>query len=73
MVDLKAGAAQVAVFLVGLVLSLAAGMFLASVLDGSGGLLIATFVAGAGLLGGAVLSQTVHDHVIMRALDETTE
>jgi hypothetical protein len=61
---------QVAVFFVGLVLSLALGMMLAVLLDGTGGLLIATVVAGAGLLGGAVLSQAVHDYVIIRALDE---
>jgi hypothetical protein len=64
----KASAAQVAVFLVGLVLSLAAGMALAASLDGPGGLLVSTVVAAAGLLGAAVFSQMVHDHLLIRTL-----
>ena len=70
MVEVKAGVAQVAVFFVGLVVSLVVGMAMAAFLDGPGGLLVSTIVAGAGLLGGAVLSQVVHDHLITRALEE---
>ena len=69
LLDVKALAAQVFVFMLGLALSLVAGMLLAAVLDGPGGLLIATVVAGAGLLGAAVLSQVVHDHLFARDAD----
>jgi hypothetical protein len=55
--------AQGASFLVGLVISILVGMVLASVLDGPGGLLIATVIAGAGLLGSAVLSQVLRDRI----------
>jgi hypothetical protein len=67
----KASAAQVAVFLVGLVLSLVVGMALAASLDGPGGLLFSTVVSAAGLLGAAVFSQTVHDHLLVRTLATT--
>jgi hypothetical protein len=56
--------AQGAVFLVGLCISLAVGMVLGAHTDGPGGLLIATLVAGVGLLGAAVLSQIVHDRIV---------
>lgn len=58
--------AQCALFLVGLVLSLVIGMVLAAHLDGPGGLLIATIIAGAGLLGAAVASQALRDYLMRR-------
>lgn len=58
--------AQCMVFAVGLVLSLIMGMVLAAHLDGPGGLLIATVVSGAGLLGAAVASQAVRDYMVRR-------
>ncbi len=64
--DIVALAAQGGLFLAGLVLSLVVGMFLAAHLDGPGGLLIATIVSGAGLLGAAVASQSLHDFLIRR-------
>jgi hypothetical protein len=58
--------AQCVVFAVGLVLSLILGMVLAAHLDGPGGLLIATIVSGAGLLGAAVASQALRDYLVRR-------
>ena len=58
--------AQCVVFAVGLVLSLVIGMVLAAHLDGPGGLLIATVVSGAGLLGAAVASQALRDYLMRR-------
>jgi hypothetical protein len=58
--------AQCALFAVGLVISLVVGMVLAAHLDGPGGLLIATVVAGAGLLGAAVASQALRDYLMKR-------
>jgi len=56
--------AQVIVFLVGLVGSLAGGIYLGARTDGPGGLLIVTLVAGAGLLTAAVMSQVAHDRIV---------
>lgn len=56
--------AQVLFFLAGLALSLVVGMVLAAVLDGPGGLLIATVLSGAGLLAAAALSQSLRDHLL---------
>lgn len=64
--DLVGILAQCALFLVGLVLSLVVGMVLAAHLDGPGGLLIATIISGAGLLGAAVASQALRDHLMKR-------
>jgi hypothetical protein len=64
--DIVALAAQCGAFAVGLVLSLMLGMVLAAHLDGPGGLIIATVVAGAGLLGAAVASQSLRDYLIRR-------
>ena len=58
--------AQCVVFVVGLVLSLVIGMVLAAHLDGPGGLLIATVVSGAGLLGGAVASLALRYYLMRR-------
>jgi hypothetical protein len=58
--------AQCLVFAVGLVLSLILGMVLGAHLDGPGGLLIATVVSGAGLLGAAVGSQALRDYLVRR-------
>jgi hypothetical protein len=58
--------AQCLVFAVGLVLSLILGMVLGAHLDGPGGLLIATVVSGAGLLGAAVASQALRDYLVRR-------
>ena len=63
-IEAKASLAQAGIFIVGLVVSIAGGMFLAAHLDGALGLLVATVAAGAGLLGGAVLSQVAHDHIV---------
>ena len=63
-IEAKASLAQAGIFVVGLVISIAGGMFLCAHLDGALGLLVATVAAGAGLLGGAVLSQVVHDHIV---------
>jgi hypothetical protein len=65
MIELKASAAQVTIFVTGLALSLLVGMFLAAHLDGAPGLLLATLIAGSGLLGAAVLSQVAHDHIVI--------
>jgi hypothetical protein len=64
--DLVGLLAQCALFVVGLVLSLAIGMVLAAHLDGPGGLLIATVISGAGLLGAAVASQALRDYLMRR-------
>ncbi len=62
--EILATLAQGAVFLVGLVLSLVIGMVLAAHLDGAGGLLVATVISGAGLLGAAALSQVLRDWLL---------
>ncbi|MDB4968580.1 MAG: hypothetical protein JWN44_4269 [Myxococcales bacterium] len=62
--------AQCAAFFVGLVLSLILGMVLAAHLDGPGGLLIATVLSGAGLLGAAVGSQALRDYLSRRDTPE---
>ena len=64
--DIVGLVAQCALFVVGLVLSLVVGMVLAAHLDGPGGLLIATIVSGAGLLGAAVASQAMRDWLMRR-------
>jgi hypothetical protein len=64
--EVVAKGAQAALFLVGLVVSIVVGMILGRALEGPGGLLIATIISGAGLLGAAALSQVVHDHLIER-------
>jgi hypothetical protein len=64
--DLVGILAQCALFVVGLVVSLVIGMVLAAHLDGPGGLLIATVVSGAGLLGAAVASQALRDYLMKR-------
>ena len=64
--DLVGLLAQCVVFLVGLVLSLVVGMVLAAHLEGPGGLLIATIIPGAGLLGAAVASQALRDYLMRR-------
>ena len=64
--DIVGIAAQCVLFVVGLVLSLIVGMVLAAHLDGPGGLLIATIVSGAGLLGAAVASQALRDFLMRR-------
>jgi hypothetical protein len=61
--------AQVAVFAIGLVISLVVGMVLAAHTDGPGGLLVATILSGAGLLTSAALSQTLRDHLTLKGLD----
>ncbi len=62
--------AQGVVFLVGLCISLAIGMLLGARTEGPGGLLIATVLAGLGLLGAAVLSQIAHDRIVYGHGDE---
>lgn len=64
--DLVGIFAQCVVFVAGLLLSLVVGMVLAAHLDGPGGLLIATLVSGAGLLGAAVASQALRDYLMRR-------
>jgi hypothetical protein len=64
--DLLALGAQCMAFVVGLLVSLVVGMVLAAHLDGPGGLLIATVVSGAGLLGAAVASQALRDFLLRR-------
>ena len=61
--------AQGVSFLVGLGLSIVVGMALAGMVDGPLGLLGATVVAGAGLLGSAVLSQLLRDRILERGGD----
>ena len=58
--------AQCTLFAIGLVVSIVVGMVLAAHLDGPGGLLIATVVSGAGLLGAAVASQALRDYLMKR-------
>jgi hypothetical protein len=65
-VDAVALLAQCVAFAIGLVASLVLGMVLAAHLDGPGGLLIATVISGAGLLGAAVASQALRDYLIRR-------
>jgi hypothetical protein len=65
MLELKASLAQVGIFVAGLTLSLLVGIFLAAHLDGAPGLLVATLIAGTGLLAAAVFSQVVHDHIVI--------
>ena len=67
--EVLATLAQAAAFLIGLALSLVIGMALASRFDGPGGLLFATLVSGAGLLGSAALSQVLRDRLVERTLD----
>jgi hypothetical protein len=62
--------AQCTVFLLGLCISLGVGMLLGARTDGPGGLLVATLVAGVGLLGAAVLSQVAHDRIVYGRGDE---
>ncbi len=64
--EVLAALAQGAAFLVGLVVSIAVGMVLAAHLDGPGGLLVATVIAGAGLLGAAGLSQVLRERLLER-------
>lgn len=66
-------AAQVAVFLVGLVLSVGGGMLVATRLDSIPGLVVATVLAGAGLLSAASFSQTVRDRIAERQLERVLE
>lgn len=66
-------AAQVAVFLVGLVLSVGGGMLIATRLDSIPGLVVATVLAGAGLLSAASFSQTVRDRIAERQLERVLE
>ena len=60
---------QLAVFLIGLVLSVAVGMIVATSVDSIGGRVVATIVAGAGLLSAASFSQTVRDRIAERQLE----
>jgi hypothetical protein len=69
LLEIKATLAQVGIFLAGLTLSLALGVFLGAHLDGASGLLIATLLAGTGLLGAATFSQVVHDHIVTADVD----
>jgi hypothetical protein len=62
--------AQAGVFTIGLVLSLIVGMVLAAHVDGPGGLLFATVLAGAGLLTAAALSQMLRDYLVQSGLDD---
>jgi hypothetical protein len=64
--DVVALLAQGAAFIAGLIVSLLVGMYLAAHLDGPGGLLIATVISGAGLLGAAVASQSLRDYLVRR-------
>lgn len=67
MLDVLTLAAQALAFIVGLALSLLIGMVLSAHLDGPGGLIIATLVSGAGLLGAAVGSQALRDYLLHRS------
>jgi hypothetical protein len=67
--EVLATLAQGAAFVIGLILSLVVGMALAAHLDGPGGLLFATVVSGAGLLGSAALSQVLRDRMVERTPD----
>lgn len=64
--DVVALLAQCGAFFVGMVLSIVIGMVLAAHLDGPGGLIIATVISGAGLLGAAVASQALKDYLLRR-------
>ena len=64
--DIVGLVAQCVLFVVGLIFSLIVGMVLAAHLDGPGGLLIATVISGAGLLGAAVASQALRDYMMRR-------
>jgi hypothetical protein len=55
---------QAVVFVVGLALSLGAGMLLSARTDGPGSLLLVTILSGVGLLGAAVLSQIARDRIV---------
>jgi high-affinity Fe2+/Pb2+ permease len=67
-VEMVGLAAQVGVFVAGLVVSVLLGMGLARVLNGPGGLLIATVVSTVLLLAAAGFSQTARDRIVDRAL-----
>lgn len=69
--ELGALAAQCVFFLAGMIVSIMIGMFFGKILHGPGGLLIATVIAGAGLLAAAAFSQTLHDWLIQRSLDKS--
>ena len=62
-------AAQAAVFLLGLFISLGAGMLMGARTEGPAGLLVATVLAGGGLLVAAVFSQVAHDRIVYRESD----
>jgi hypothetical protein len=67
--DAVALLAQALFFLAGLAISLLVGMVLAAMLDGPGGLLIATIISGSGLLASAALSQNLRDYLLQRGLE----
>lgn len=56
--------AQAVVFLVGLALSLVIGMELAAPTEASLPLVFVTLITGFALIGAAVASQIVHDHIV---------
>lgn len=56
--------AQAVVFLVCLTLALAVGIELAARTETSAALVVVTLVAGFALVGAAVVSQLVHDHIV---------
>ena len=56
--------AQTLVFTLGLAVALGLGIVFGSRTDGPGGLLVVTLLAGAGLLGAAVVSQVVRDRIV---------
>jgi hypothetical protein len=64
---------QSAVFLVGLAASVAIGMLMAMHVDSTGGLVVVTILAGAGLLAAASFSQTVRDRIVERQLTRSLE
>ena len=68
-VEILGMVAQGAVFFAALAISLVVGILLASYFDSPGGLLLTTIVSGTGLLVGAGLSQSLRDHMLMRALE----
>lgn len=70
MAEALALGAQLAIFFVGLVGSLVVGMALAAHLDGPGGLLLATVIAGSGLLAAAAFSQVVRDWLTQRGIED---
>lgn len=73
MSELVAFAAQGLFFLAGLAVSLLVGMVLGAVLEGPGGLLVATLISGAGLLAAAALSQSLRDHLVQRGLEDARD